>query len=302
MKLKFKQQQYQDDAVGAIVNCFKGQEKGSRKDLIARYTRTLDKGTLLEKTEEVEVISFGNHPITLTESERRENIRNVQRLNDINYTDGQNLNDFSIEMETGTGKTYTYIKTMYELNKEYGWSKFIVMVPSIAVREGVQKSFEITQDHFQEIYHKKIRFFVYNSANSSNIANINNLKTTVEGIQSSTALGSTLNTYKSTFGSIQSAIVDVGDPAIDFKVRDKAFDLFLLSFKILYGVFLALAACLITLISLYVWLRFTILKLPTHIVWNVAMLICFLTLLVGSILGIVSYIFAAISPVMTYLF
>ena len=142
----------------------------------------------------------------------------------------------------------------------------------------------------------------YNTIIKSNIANINNLKTTVEGIQSSTALGSTLNTYKSTFGSIQSAIADVGDPAIDFKVRDKAFDLFLLSFKILYGVFLALAACLITLISLYVWLRFTILKLPTHIVWNVAMLICFLTLLVGSILGIVSYIFAAISPVMTYLF
>ena len=76
-------------------------------------------------------------------------------------------------METGTGKTYTYIKTMYELNKEYGWSKFIVMVPSIAIREGVQKTFEITQDHFQELYHKKIRFFVYNSANSSNIANIN---------------------------------------------------------------------------------------------------------------------------------
>ena len=173
MKLKFKQQQYQDDAVGAIVNCFKGQEKGSRKDLIARYKRTIDKGTLLEKTEEVEVISFGNHPITLTESERRENIRNVQRLNDINYTDGQDLNEFSIEMETGTGKTYTYIKTMYELNKEYGWSKFIVMVPSIAIREGVQKSFEITQDHFQETYHKKIRFFVYNSENSSNIANIN---------------------------------------------------------------------------------------------------------------------------------
>ena len=117
----------------------------------------------------------------------------------------------------------------------------------------------------------------YNTIIKSNIANINNLKTTVEGIQSSTALGSTLNTYKSTFGSIQSAIADVGDPAIDFKVRDKAFDLFLLSFKILYGVFLALAACLITLISLYVWLRFTILKLPTHIVWNVAMLICFLT-------------------------
>ena len=173
MKLKFKQQQYQEDAVMSVVHCFDGQKKGSRKDLLARYTKTYDKGTLLEKTEEVEVISFGNHPITLTETERRSNIRNVQRLNDINYTDNAGLNDFTIEMETGTGKTYTYIKTMYELNKAYGWSKFIVMVPSIAIREGVQKSFEITQEHFQEIYHKKIRFFVYNSANSSNIANIN---------------------------------------------------------------------------------------------------------------------------------
>lgn len=173
MKLKFKQQQYQDDAVMSVVKCFEGQKKGTRKDLLARYTRTLDKGTLLEKTEEVEVNSFSNHPITLTESERRTNIRNVQRVNDINYTDNVGLNDFTIEMETGTGKTYTYIKTMYELNNAYGWSKFIVMVPSIAIREGVQKSFEITQEHFQEIYHKKIRFFVYNSSNSSNIANIN---------------------------------------------------------------------------------------------------------------------------------
>lgn len=173
MKLKFKQQQYQTDAVNSVVNCFIGQEKGSRKDLLARFTRTIGKGTLFEKKENIELISFGNHPITLTETERRKNIREVQRQNDINYTDNAGLNDFTIEMETGTGKTYTYIKTMYELNKEYGWSKFIVMVPSIAIREGVQKTFEITQDHFQELYHKKIRFFVYNSANSSNIANIN---------------------------------------------------------------------------------------------------------------------------------
>lgn len=173
MKLKFKQQQYQDDAVMSVVNCFLGQEKGNRKDLLARYTKISDKGTLFEKKEDIEVISFGNHPITLTESERRTNIRNVQRLNDINYTDNAGLNDFTIEMETGTGKTFTYIKTMYELNNNYGWSKFIVMVPSIAIREGVQKSFEITQDYFQEVYHKKIRFFVYNSSNSSNIANIN---------------------------------------------------------------------------------------------------------------------------------
>lgn len=172
MKLKFKHQTYQDDAVKSLVNCFLGQKKGSRKDLIARYKHTVDTG-LFAHEEEVEVISFGNNSITLTESERIKNIREVQRLNDINYTDGQPLDEFTVEMETGTGKTFTYIKSMYELNKEYGWSKFIVMVPSIAIREGVQKSFEITQDYFQELYHKKIRYFVYNSGNSSNIANIN---------------------------------------------------------------------------------------------------------------------------------
>lgn len=66
-------------------------------------------------------------------------------------------------METGTGKTYTYIKTMFELNKHYGWSKFIIVVPSIAIREGVYKSFNITQEHFAEEYGKKIKFFIYNS-------------------------------------------------------------------------------------------------------------------------------------------
>ena len=172
MKLKFKHQSYQDDAVQALVNCFIGQKKGSRRDLLARYKQTVDTG-LFAHDEEVEVISFGNQSITLTESERVKNIREVQRLNDINYSDNQPLDEFSVEMETGTGKTFTYIKSMYELNKEYGWSKFIVMVPSIAIREGVQKSFDITQDYFQELYHKKIRYFVYNSSNSSNIANIN---------------------------------------------------------------------------------------------------------------------------------
>ena len=77
-----------------------------------------------------------------------------------------------VEMETGTGKTYVYIKTMFELNKQYGWSKFIVVVPSIAIREGVRKSFETMQDHFMEHYHKKVRFFVYDSKNLAEIINI----------------------------------------------------------------------------------------------------------------------------------
>lgn len=172
MKLKFKHQSYQDDAVQAIVDVFKGQSKGYRRDLLARYKKIEGTGIFKEE-KEVEEISFGNKSIELLEQEERNNIRSIQRKNDINITDGQDLSEFSIEMETGTGKTFTYIKTMYELNKEYGWSKFIVMVPSIAIREGVQKSFEVTQDYFQELYHKKIRYFIYNSSNSSNIANIN---------------------------------------------------------------------------------------------------------------------------------
>ena len=77
--------------------------------------------------------------------------------------------NLTIEMETGVGKTYTYIKTMYELNKHYGWSKFIVVVPSIAIREGVYKSFQVTQEHFAEEYGKKVRFFIYNSAQLTEI-------------------------------------------------------------------------------------------------------------------------------------
>jgi len=172
MKLKFKHQSYQDDAVKSLVSCFSGQKKGSKKDLLTRYMHIVDTGIFAHE-EEVEVLSFGNNSITLTESEIKQNIREVQRLNDINYSESQSLDEFSIEMETGTGKTFTYIKSMYELNKEYGWSKFIVMVPSIAIREGVQKTFDITQDYFQELYQKKIRYFVYNSSNNSNIANIN---------------------------------------------------------------------------------------------------------------------------------
>ena len=172
MKLKFKHQSYQDDAVQAIVDVFKGQSKGTYRELIARYKKVEGTGILKEE-KEIEEISFGNNFIELTEMQERNNIRAIQRRNDINLTDGQDLSEFSIEMETGTGKTFTYIKTMYELNKEYGWSKFIVMVPSIAIREGVQKSFDVTQDYFQELYHKKIRYFIYNSSNSSNIANIN---------------------------------------------------------------------------------------------------------------------------------
>ena len=99
-------------------------------------------------------------------------IRKLQRDQQIKPSDslaGPGIN-LTIEMETGVGKTYTYIKTIYELNKLYGWCKFIVVVPSVAIREGVYKSFQITQEHFNAEYNKKIRFFIYNSSKLSDIS------------------------------------------------------------------------------------------------------------------------------------
>ncbi len=173
MKLKFKKQQYQEDAAQAVVKCFEGQTKGLRRDLIGRRKKARDI-TNWQESEIEDIISFGNKKLELTTSEIRENIQKVQKQNNLDYTDDAGTTNYSIEMETGTGKTYTYIKTMYELNKAYGWSKFIVMTPSIAIREGVLKSFQITEDHFQESYGKKISYFVYNSNDSSNISNIKN--------------------------------------------------------------------------------------------------------------------------------
>ena len=157
--------------------------------------------------------------------------------------------------------------------------------------------------HTKESKYYKMLLDEYSNVITVHYENVKGLDEAGKQIKDSTTLGSTLDGYTETFSNIEQTISNVGDPAIEniLKVRDKAFDLFLLAFKILYGVFLALAAALIILLSLYVWLKFSFLKIPTHIVWNVGMLICFLTLLIGSLLGIVSYIFNAISPVMTYL-
>ena len=165
MKLKFKQQKYQYDATMAVVNCFIGQTKGKRKELLSRGA---DKGQISF----IEDIAFGNKRIELAEIDILKNVQNVQKEQGLTPLKELASMDFTIEMETGTGKTYVYIKTMYELNKHYGWSKFIVMVPSIAIREGVNKSFQITAEHFQEIYGKKIRFEVYDSKKKTNINNI----------------------------------------------------------------------------------------------------------------------------------
>lgn len=173
MKFTFKIQQYQTEAVEAVVNVFRGQGMHTN----AAYLR--DRGieskpadsqlSLLEDEEIYADTGFKNENIQLTDEQLLMNIRKQQTVNNIKLSSAlvKDLGRCSldIEMETGTGKTYVYIKTMFELNKQYGWSKFIVVVPSIAIREGVKKTFEITAEHFMEHYGKRARFFVYNSSN-----------------------------------------------------------------------------------------------------------------------------------------
>lgn len=160
MKLKFKVQPYQTQAVTAVVDCFAGQPMSNG------ITYRIDPGRKAQTSAFEE--GFKNADLALTELQVLANIKDVQRRQNLPLSDklvasaGCRIN-LDIEMETGTGKTYCYIKTIFEMNKRYGWSKFIIMVPSIAIREGVHKSLQITADHFTESYGKKARFFIYNS-------------------------------------------------------------------------------------------------------------------------------------------
>lgn len=182
MKLKFKTQAYQTNAVESVVDCFAGQP------LFDGLTYRIDPGQS-SQTSAFDEDGFKNADLVLNETQLLENIQTVQRRQNLPVS--QSLSGFTtydkkanrvpvkaaykkealaatrihldVEMETGTGKTYCYIKTIFEMNKRYGWSKFIIMVPSIAIREGVYKSLDITAEHFTESYGKKARFFIYNS-------------------------------------------------------------------------------------------------------------------------------------------
>lgn len=161
MKFNFKIQKYQTQAVDSLVKCFEGQQFADK----VLYLR--DKGDEKEAELDLEENGYRNAKICLSEKDLLENIHKIQDENFIIHSDKiertAGVPSFDIEMETGTGKTYVYTKTMYELNKVYGWSKFMIVVPSVAIREGIYKSLEYTQEHFMEYYGKKIRFFIYNS-------------------------------------------------------------------------------------------------------------------------------------------
>ena len=169
MKLQFKHQKFQADAAKAVVDVFAGQPYLTPTYMMDRGTGTFQIGM----NEDEDFTGWRNQPLVPELSNRviLEQIQKIQRAYQIapsQKLEGEGYN-LTIEMETGVGKTYTYIKTMFELNKHYGWSEFIVVVPSITIREGVYKSFEVTQEHFAEEYGKKIRFFIYNSAQLTEI-------------------------------------------------------------------------------------------------------------------------------------
>lgn len=170
MKFKFKIQQYQTEAVEQTVNVFAGQPSKTN----AQYRRDLGK-TKGRIVYEEEYVGWRNADVELSDKQLLDNIKqlqvdgNIPQSKSLSKPDGLGACSLDIEMETGTGKTYVYIKTMFEMNKRYGWSKFIVVVPSIAIREGVYKSFTMLEDHFMEQYNKKARFFIYNSSNLTQI-------------------------------------------------------------------------------------------------------------------------------------
>ena len=167
MKLQFKHQKFQADAAKAVVDVFAGQPY-----LTPTYMMDRGVGYQQSLSDEDDFTGWRNERIVPELSDRiiLEHLQKVQRAGQIKPSEHlEGHYNLTIEMETGVGKTYTYIKTMYELNKHYGWSKFIVVVPSIAIREGVYKSFQVTQEHFAEEYGKKIRFFIYNSSQLTEI-------------------------------------------------------------------------------------------------------------------------------------
>ena len=183
MKFKFRIQDYQTEAVDAVVKVFEGQPFNDR----VSYLRDVGKNRGWTQSslfsDDVSYFDgdgsgFENAPIELSDERLLDNIRALQLENNIKQSPALSKPfgpscrcALDIEMETGTGKTYCYIKTIFELNKRYGWSKFIVVVPSIAIREGVKKSFEMMEDHFFEHYGKKARYFIYNSKNLNQLDN-----------------------------------------------------------------------------------------------------------------------------------
>ena len=224
MKFKFKIQQFQTEAAESIVRVFAGQQNVGE----SKYRRDIGNEKLLSEEERVArrgfipisysalseeekrlvdeeyEAAYRNENVQLSKEQLLKNIHAVQTVNNIKYSSdiasGLGAVSLDVEMETGTGKTYVYIKTMFELHKAYGWSKFIVVVPSIAIREGVKKSFEMLEDHFMQIYGLKARHFIYNSSNLHQLDEFSQNSGINVMIINTQAFNTTMNEDKNTEG------------------------------------------------------------------------------------------------------
>ena len=182
MQLQFRRQQFQTDAANAVCAVFKGQPKNAptyridpgkepAQESLGFDTQDTPVQGNLGLSADDPYIGYGNARIVLDDSTVLKQIQSLQRAAHIKPSEALDGHyNLTVEMETGVGKTYTYIKTMYELSARYGWSKFIIVVPSVAIREGVYKTFQMTEEHFAEEYGEKIRYFIYNSSRLTEIA------------------------------------------------------------------------------------------------------------------------------------
>ncbi|MCB5279611.1 MAG: DEAD/DEAH box helicase family protein [Candidatus Cloacimonetes bacterium] len=167
MKLKFDSNlDFQDQAIQSVVDIFKGQE-------VAKSLFTVSAGAYTQRLDRLSSSGVGvGNKLDISEDEILENLNQVQLRNGLLQTKTLVGNDFDVEMETGTGKTYVYTKSMLRLNQEYGFTKFIIVVPSIAIKEGVYKSFKVTEEHFKEIFdNAPYDYFVYNSDKLEQVRN-----------------------------------------------------------------------------------------------------------------------------------
>ena len=171
MKLKFDStQEYQIQAVNSFIDLFDGQPL-NQGDYTIEINAKAEIGQQLS-TIQTE-LGIGNH-LAIDDETILKNLHNIQERNDLDPISEQEFknygNNFSVEMETGTGKTYVYLRTIFELSQKYGFKKFIIVVPSVAIREGTLKNIEITADHFKALYNNiEFEHFVYDSKKANRL-------------------------------------------------------------------------------------------------------------------------------------
>lgn len=160
MKLHFEPNlDFQLDAINAVKHLFRGQETNRTEFTVSRTA--LD-GAFLPGMESD--LGIGNR-LTLLDDELHGNLKDIQLRNGLRPSETLTSGDFTVEMETGTGKTYVYLRTIFELNREYGFTKFVIVVPSVAIKEGVYKTLQITEDHFRSLYaNAPFEYFLYDSS------------------------------------------------------------------------------------------------------------------------------------------